>query len=112
MNIHVNDSSPCSDVYIWQDEKKIEYQAFLRNEHTCIAFEEMLCAAAEGCSSDNLCDIFNGMLEVMPCIGKSFESVLNNSLLKMLYVMIMFPFKPALEVTPGRLIIYLYYVPL
>ena len=23
----------------------------------------MLCAAAEGCSSDNLCDIFNGMLE-------------------------------------------------
>ena len=25
MNIHVNDSSPCSDVYIWQDEKKMEY---------------------------------------------------------------------------------------
>ena len=23
----------------------------------------MLCAAAEGCSNDNLCDIFNGMLE-------------------------------------------------
>ena len=23
----------------------------------------MLCAAAEGCNSDNLCDIFNGMLE-------------------------------------------------
>ena len=22
MNIHVNNSSPCSDVYIWQDEKK------------------------------------------------------------------------------------------
>ena len=63
MNIHVNDSSPCSDVYIWQDEKKIEYQASLRNEQTCIAFEEMLCAAAEGCSSDNLCDISNGMLE-------------------------------------------------
>ena len=63
MNIHVNDSSSCSDVYIWQDEKKIEYQASLRNEQTCIAFEEMLCAAAEGCSSDNLCYIFNGMLE-------------------------------------------------
>ena len=63
MNIHINDSTPCSDVYIWQDEKKIEYQASLRNEQTCIAFEEMLCAAAEGCSSDNLCDIFNGMLE-------------------------------------------------
>ena len=44
-------------------KKKIEYQASLRNEQTCIAFEEMLCAAAEGCSSDNLCDIFNGMLE-------------------------------------------------
>ena len=28
------------------------------------------------------------------------------------YAMIMIPFKPALEVTPGRLIIYLYYVPL
>ena len=23
MNIHINDSSPCSDVYIWQDERKI-----------------------------------------------------------------------------------------
>ena len=23
----------------------------------------MMCAAAEGCGSDNLCDIFNGMLE-------------------------------------------------
>ena len=63
MNIHVNDSSPCPKVYIWQDEKKIEYQASLRNEQTCIAFEKMLCAAAEGCDSDNLCDIFNGMLE-------------------------------------------------
>ena len=52
MNIHINDPSPCS-----------EYQASLRNEQTCIAFEEMLCAAAEGFSSDNLCDIFNGMLE-------------------------------------------------
>ena len=62
IHVHVNDSSPCTDVYIWQDEKKIEYQASLPNEQTCIAFEEMLCAAAEGCSSDNLCDIFNGML--------------------------------------------------
>ena len=49
---------------------------------------------------------------VMPCIGKLFESVLNNRLSKMMYAMIMIPFKPALEVTPGRLIIYLYYVPL
>ena len=48
---------------------------------------------------------------VMPCIGKLFESVLNNKLLKMLYVLIMIPFKPALEVTSGRLIIYLFYVP-
>ena len=46
---------------------------------------------------------------VMPCIGKLFESVLNNILLKMMYVMIMIPFKPVLEVTPGQLIIYLYY---
>ena len=49
---------------------------------------------------------------VMPCIGKLFESVLNNRLSKMMYAMIMIPFKLALEVTPGRLIIYLYYVPL
>ena len=63
MNINGNDSSPCSDVYICYDDKKIEYQASLRNEQTFIAFEEMLCAAAEGCGSDNLCDIFNGMLE-------------------------------------------------
>ena len=63
INIHVNDSSPGSNVYIWQDEKKIEYQASLRNEQTCTALEKMLCAIAEGCNSDNLCDIFNGMLE-------------------------------------------------
>ena len=63
MNIHVNDSPPCSNVYIWQDEKKLEYQASLRNEQTCIAFEDMLCAAAEGCNSDNLCEIFKDMLE-------------------------------------------------
>ena len=77
MNIHVNDSSPCSDVYIWQDEKKIEYQVSLRNEQTCIAFEEMLCAAAEGCSSDNLCDIFNGMLKkcIIPVISKEAASI-------------------------------------
>ena len=54
MNIHVNDSSPCSNVCIWQDEKKIGYQASLRNEQTCIAFEKMLCAAAKGCNSDRL----------------------------------------------------------
>ena len=56
-------SSQSSNVYVWQDEKKIEYQASLRNEQTCIAFEKMLCAVAEGCNSDNLCDISNGMLE-------------------------------------------------
>ena len=63
INIHIIYSSPGSNVYIWQDEKKIEYQASLRNEQTCIAFEKMLCAVAEGCNSDILCDIFNGMLE-------------------------------------------------
>ena len=63
MNIHVNDSPPSSNVYIWQDEKKLEYQASLRNEQTCIAFEDMLCATAEGCNSDNLCEIFKDMLE-------------------------------------------------
>ena len=34
MNIHVNDSSPCPKVYIWDDEKKFEYQASLRNKQT------------------------------------------------------------------------------
>ena len=78
MNIHINDSSPCSDVYIWQDEKKIEYQASLRNEQTCIVFEEMLCAGAEGCSSDNLCDIFNGMLENALSPRKCKKNINNN----------------------------------
>ena len=41
MNIHVNDSSPGSNVYIWQDEKKIEYRTSLQNEQTCIAIEKM-----------------------------------------------------------------------
>ena len=63
MNIHLNDSSPGSNVYIWRDEKKIEYQSSLQNEQTCIAFEKMLCAVAEGRNSDNLCDILNDMLE-------------------------------------------------
>ena len=45
----------------------------------------------------------------MPCIGKLFES---DCLLKMMFAMIMIPLKPTLEVTPGQLIIYLYYVPL
>ena len=40
MNIHVNDSSPGSNVYIWQDEKKIEYQTSPQNEQTCIAIEK------------------------------------------------------------------------
>ena len=43
-------------------KKSWEYQASLRNEQTCIAFEEMLCAAAKGRNSDNQCDIFNDML--------------------------------------------------
>ena len=42
---------------------KMKKKTSLRNEQTCIAFEEMLCAAAEGCSGDNLCDIFTGMQE-------------------------------------------------
>ena len=50
-------------IYGKMKKRKKEYQASLRNEQTCIAFEEMVCVAAEGCSSDNLCDIFNGMLE-------------------------------------------------
>ena len=32
--------------------------------------------------------------------------------LKMMNAMIMIPFKPSFEVTPGQLIIYLYYMPL
>ena len=48
----------------------------------------------------------------MPCIGKLFEFVLNNRLSFKNDAMILVPFKPALEVTPGRQIIYLYYVPL
>ena len=49
----------------------------------------------------------------MPCIGKLFESVLNNRLsFKNDVCYDNDTFKPALEVTHGRLIIYLYYVPL
>ena len=61
----------CSHVYIWQDKKTLE-QASLQNEQTCIAFSEMLCATAEGRNSDNLCYIFNGMLEnaISPLIIK------------------------------------------
>ena len=77
INIHVNDSSPCSNVYIWQDEKTIEYQASLGNEQTCIAFEKMLCAVAEGCNSDNLCDIFNDMFEntIYPLFSKKQHNI-------------------------------------
>ena len=59
----VNDKASCSDVFIWQDEKKQEYQLALRNEQTCHAFEEMLCAVIDGCNTDTLCDMFNGMIE-------------------------------------------------
>ena len=45
---------------------------------------------------------------VMPCIRKLLESVFNNRLSFKNDAMIMIPFKPALEVTPGQLIIYLY----
>ena len=48
-----------------QDEKREEYQIALRNEQACHAFEEMLCAATEGCNTDTLCDMFNGMLEIV-----------------------------------------------
>ena len=50
-------------MFIWQDEKREEYQIALRNEQACHAFEEMLCPATEGCNTDTLCDMFNGMLE-------------------------------------------------
>ena len=59
----VNDKASCSNVFIWQDEKKQEYQLALRNEQTCHAFEEMLCAVIDGCNTDTLCDMFNGMIE-------------------------------------------------
>ena len=58
----VNDTSSRSNVLIWQDEKREEYQIVLRNEQACHVFEEMLCAATEGCNTDNLCDMFNVML--------------------------------------------------
>ena len=61
--IHVNDKASCSNVFIWQDEKKQEYQLALRNEQTCHAFEEMLCAVTDVCNTDTLCDMFNGMIE-------------------------------------------------
>ena len=53
----VNDTSSRSKVFIWQDEKKEEYQIALRNEQACHAFEEMLCAATEGCNTDTLCSM-------------------------------------------------------
>ena len=43
--------------------EKQEYQLALRNEQTCHAFEEMLCAVIDGCNTDTLCDMFNGMIE-------------------------------------------------
>ena len=48
---------------------------------------------------------------VMPCIGNYLNLYLI-TILKTMYAMIMIPLKPALKVTHGRLIIYLYYVPL
>ena len=59
----VNDKDSCSNVFIWQDEKKQEYQLALRNKQACHAFEEMLCAVIDGCNTDTLCDMFNGMIE-------------------------------------------------
>ena len=59
----MNDEASCSNVFMWQDEKKQEYQLALRNEQTCHAFEEMLCAVTDGCNTDTLCDMFNGMIE-------------------------------------------------
>ena len=42
---------------------KLDCNPLKRNEQACHAFEEMLCVATEGCNTDTLCDIFNGMLE-------------------------------------------------
>ena len=86
MEISVNDSSSSTNVYIWQDEKKEEYQMALRNEQTSIAFEKMLCTAAEGCDTDNLCDMFEGILvnAISPLFqtrqpnGKNKKTIKNN----------------------------------
>ena len=57
----MNDISSRSNVFIRQNEKKEEYQIW--NEQECHAIEKMLCAATEGCNTDTLCDMLNGMLE-------------------------------------------------
>ena len=59
----VNDKASFSNVFIWQDEKKQKYQLALRNEQTCHAFENMLCAVTDGCNTDTPYDMFNGMIE-------------------------------------------------
>ena len=48
--------------FIYGNMKKMEYQASLQDQQKCIAFQEMLCAAA-GCNSNNRCDISNRTLE-------------------------------------------------
>ena len=60
MNIHVNDSSPCSNVY---DEKISNTKHLYEMSGHVLRLTKMLCAVAEGCNSDNLCDIFIGLLE-------------------------------------------------
>ena len=59
----VNGTSSLSNIFEWQDEEREEYQIALQNEQTFHAFEEMLCATTEGCNTDTLCDMFNGLLE-------------------------------------------------
>ena len=67
INTCVNDKSSGSNVFIWQGEKREEYQLALQNEQTCHAFSEMLCAVTDRCNIDTLCDMFNGMLENIIC---------------------------------------------
>ena len=81
----MNDKASCSNVFIWQDEKKQKYQQASRNEQTC--HEEMLCAVTDGCNTDTLCDMFNGMIEnvISPLfqarkhISKERKNTQNNS---------------------------------
>ena len=50
-------------VYIWQDEKKLVYQAYLyQMSRHALRLKNAMCRIG-GCDSDNLCDIFKRMLE-------------------------------------------------
>ena len=49
-------------MFLYGKMKKIEeYQTVLRDGQTCHAFDDLFYAAAEGCTTDHLCD----MLEIL-----------------------------------------------